>query len=168
MARNQQPADRKQMSPITRAVGFFVFTAAGIAALAAVVILPEYMQMVDLENQRQALAHRLACEQKLAQYNQQLIEGVQSDPVLATRLLMRHGNYRLAGAQEVQTPGNRPISTVPYKLLEDSLNPPPPKRDELYRWGCWLDDGSTRFYVLLLSLGVLMCGMLLFGPRRKT
>jgi hypothetical protein len=168
MAQTEQPADRRQMSPTTRAVGFFVFTAVGIAALAAVVVLPEYMQMVDLENQRQALTHRLACEQKLAQYNQQLIEGVQSDPVLATRLLMRHGNYRLAGAQEVQAPGNRPISTVPYKLLEDSLNPPPPKRDELYRWGYWLDDGSTRFYCLLLSLGVLVCGMLLFGPRRKT
>jgi hypothetical protein len=157
-------APRKSMAPTTRAIGFSMFFAAGIATLAAIVILPEYMDLRNLQLQRDIMAHQLACDQKLNTYYDRLINDSQSSMELATRILMRQGNYRLTGFMELPLGPDRPLSLVPAKLQQEAQQLPPPRHDELYRVGQWLDDGPTRLGLLALSLSCLMAAMLLFGP----
>jgi hypothetical protein len=158
----------RHMSPFTRTMGFLLFVAGGLATLGAIVLLPEYVDLTELQIQREALARQLDCDQKLSTYNERLIESIQSDPVLAARLLMRQANYRLIGSSELDVGDpNRPLSYVPKKLLDTAKEPPKIPQDPVYYCGKWLDDGSTRLCLLALSLGLLACGMLLFGPTRK-
>jgi hypothetical protein len=152
------------MSPAARTIGFALFFVAGIATLAAIVILPEYMELRNLQLQRDIMAHQLACDQKLNTYYERLINDSQSSMELATRILMRHGNYRLTGFVELPLGPDRPLSLVPAKLQQEAQQLPPPRHDELYRLGLWLDDGPTRLGLLALSLACLMASMLLFGP----
>jgi hypothetical protein len=160
-------AARKSMAPSTRAIGFSIFFAAGIATLAAIVILPEYMELRNLQLQRDIMAHQLACDQKLNTYYERLITDSQSSMELATRILMRHGNYRLSGFTELPLGPDRPLSLVPTKLQQEAQQLPPPRHDDLYRVGQWLDDGPTRLGLLALSLSCLMSAMLLFGPSSR-
>ncbi len=156
------------MSPFTRAAGFLLFVVAGLSTLGVIVLLPEYVDLTELQIQKQTLARQLDCDQKLSTYNERLITSIQSDPVLASRLLMRQANYRLTGGTELDVGDpNRPLSYVPKKLLDTAKEPPKIPQDPVYYCGKWLDDGSTRLCLLGLSLGLLACGMLLFGPPRK-
>jgi hypothetical protein len=158
----------KHMSSFTRAAGFLAFIASGLLTLAAIVVLPEYVDLTELELRRQMLDRQLDCDRKLSAYNERLISSIQSDPVLAARLLMRQANYRLTGVTELDVgDDNRPLSYVPRKLLEAAQQPPAVPQDPVYYWGKWLDDGSTRLCLLAMSLGLLASGMLLFGPPKK-
>lgn len=162
---NDGAARAGPMSPAGRAACFALFVGAGVATLAAVVVLPEYAALTELRGQRDRLAHHLECEKKLVIYNDRLIHAVQTDPVLAARLLMRHGNFRLTGCERVKIETNSSGLPVPAKLKQEAMTPPVRAPDAFCRAGRWLNDSPTKFGLLVLALGAMAVGIVLFGPR---
>jgi len=153
------------MSPAGRALCFAAFVGLGLATFSAVVILPEYAALAELGSQRDALAHRLECEKKLSVYNDRLIHAIQTDPVTAARLLMRHGNFRRQGCEVVGLRSGARPPAVPDRLLREAGTAPPAADGTLCRAGRWLNDRWTSFSLLALSLGSIAAGMILFGRR---
>ncbi len=156
----------RPMSPVGRALCFVLFVGGGLGTLAAVVVLPEYAALAELHDQRDALARHLESDKRLAIYNDRLIHAIQNDPVVAARLLMRHGNYRLAGCEKIAAAAQPQQSlSVPARLRLEAMTPPARAADPLCQAGRWLDEGRTKFSLLALAIGAIAVGMLLFGPR---
>lgn len=162
---NNGTAGARLMSPLGRAVCFALFVGGGMATLAGVVLLPEYAALADLRAQRDTVAHHLDCEKKLTVYNDRVIGAIQNDPVLAAQLLMRHGNFRLAGCERVELAAVSIRPPVPVRLRMEAAAPPPRHDDALCRAGRWLDHRPTKVSLLALALGMTAVGMVLFGPR---
>lgn len=167
--------DQEEMSPLAKLGGFLAFSTAGMLTLAAGILLPEYAALVDLENQQDVLAHQIRCETDLVTYNDRLIQAAQEDSVFIARQMIRYGNYRMVGMDPREVPTSQPTLSVPGRLLKESLNPPPPPRDLLADVGRWLDHPGIKGGLVLLGLGLLIVGAIIFGvdhrplfARRKT
>ncbi len=154
------PANGASASPLGKVLTA-VFALIAMTALAAVVLLPEYAELTDLKAREAAFAHQLACEQRLARYNDRLIRGLRSDPVLRAREAMRRHNYTPVGYRTVPLPG-RSEATVPQRIGADSLAVPQPAPDVFARAGRWLDDPFTRSSLVLVSLGMLAVMLAMF------
>ena len=165
---NDGAARTEFMSPAGRAVCFALFVGGGMVTLAAVVLLPEYAALAELRAHRDTLAHQLECEAKLAVYNGRLIRAIQNDPVLAARLLMRHGNFRPVGCETIGTDADAAGPTVPARLKQEAMTPPARPPDALCAAGHWLDHRHTRLSLLALAIGATAVGMILFSPRRSS
>ncbi|OPX22663.1 MAG: hypothetical protein B1H04_04715 [Planctomycetales bacterium 4484_123] len=152
-------------SPGVRVILFVLFSTAAVAAMACAVLLPEYAALAELRAQSAALAHQLDCEKRLARYNDRLLEGLRTDPVLRARQVMRHYNYTPLHARRIEVPqaGDR---SVPERIMRDALSPPAPAENVLVRAGRWLDDETTRTGLTVLSLGLLAISVILFSTRR--
>jgi hypothetical protein len=149
-----------------RTLAFLVLAVLGISSVAAVVLLPEYVTLTKMENQRDAVAHQLACEQKLIEYNNRVIQAIGHDPILTERLLIRYGNYRPAGAKELDVNvAARP--SVAAKLNAEALQLPPVKQDQFTAAARWVDDPFTSLALLALGLGMLATSIFLTGPRQQ-
>lgn len=156
--------DGQRTSPLARAVGFVLFAGAGLAGLATVAALPEYAALAALEGRRDALSHQIKCERRLAHYYQRKIDAFRTDPDLTADVMIRHGNYRPAGAREVTAPGAAELS-FPQRLMREARTTPPPRAAALTQARLWMDDAFTQIAVLVLSLGMIAAGVILFGPR---
>ena len=156
----------KRMSPSYAAglIGFLFFAIAGAAILAGVVVLPELVALAEIEAERDALAHQVECERRLAAYNDRLIEAIDTDPILTARMMMRRGNYHLPGAQELDVPVGDDPGAAPARILAEARQTPPPKEDMLLRAGRWIDDGPTKTSLTVLALGLIAVGVVLFAP----
>ncbi len=151
--------DFTRKRPAGRYVIFAFFTFAGLAALAGVVLLPEYAALDDLQAQRDALAHQVKCDEKLSAYNGRMIRATQDDPILIARLMIRHGNYRPAGCETVEMKSASPEPSAPERLLREAGNPP--QREEprlLVRAGVWLADTTTNRFMIILALAMIVTG----------
>jgi len=153
---------------VGRAVCLSVVVITGLSVLAAVVLLPECGLLAELEYRRDGLAHQLACERKLKIYNERLIQAIPSDPVLAARLLMRHGNYQPVGCAVVETGARVPGETVPERLLRQARANHPRDKQWLFHACRWLDDSPTRVALVCLSLSALLAGIVLFSPQVRS
>ncbi len=157
-------ASDKPASPLTRAVGFAMFTLVGVAALAAAILGPEYAALASIRQRCAVLEHQVRCEQRLARHNDRLIAGMRTDPDLTTLLLIRQGNYRPAGAIDLEPTGTD--ESFRQRLLREARNPPVAPRSFLARAGDWLDDPLTRCALILLAMGTLASGVVVWGPWR--
>ena len=158
-------AEAPGMSPAGRAARFALLTGSGLAILAAIVLLPEYVSLAQLEARRDALAHQLDCEKRLSLYYERTIRAIRTDPELTTRLMIRHGNYRPAGARQAELGAVPGRESIPARLWREAREPPPPRQDALVRAGVWLDEPFTRAALVALSLGLIACGVMLSCPR---
>ena len=141
---------------------FVFFATAGAAALAAAALAPEYADLLDLQSRRDALAHQVDCAARLAVYYDRLDEALRTDRVTAARMLIRHANYRPLGYEQIPT--DVPASpSAPARLRAQAGSPPPPRNDRLAQVGRWLAHGPTRACVAVLGLGMVACGVILFG-----
>ena len=141
---------------------FVFFATAGVVALAAAALTPEYADLIDLQSRRDALAHQVDCAAGLAVYYDRLDEALGTDRVTTARMLIRHANYRPLGYEEIRT--DVPASpSVPARLRAQAQNPPAPRDDRLAQVGRWLAHGPTRAGVAVLGLGMVACGVILFG-----
>ena len=169
----RQPTRTKASQPSSsRSAGliwFVVFTTVGAGALAAGVLLPDWAALAQLEGQRDALAHHVRCESDLARYNDRLIEGIQEDPVLTARLMIRHANYRPAGCREIDVDSSLLPDAPPERIMHEAHRPPAPPGGVLFRAGQWVRHGPTRSGLVLLGLASLCLGTILFVglPRRR-
>jgi hypothetical protein len=161
---NEGVLPAKGMSPGARLVCFVLFVGAGLASFSAAVILPEYVSLSELQAQRDALSHQLECEKKLTVYNDRMIRAIQSDPVLAARLLMRHGNYRLADCETVQARSGSAGPSVPDRLLREAAARATPSTGLISRAGRWMDDRSTKLGLMLLAAAMVAAGMIFSAP----
>ena len=153
------------MPPPGRAVRFALLTGSGLAILAAIVLLPEYVSLAHLEARRDALAHQLDCEKRLSLYYERTIRAIRTDPELTTRLMIRHGNYRPVGAHQAELGSVTGRESVPGRLLREAREPPPPRQDALVRAGLWLDEPFTQAAMVALALGLMASGVMLSCPR---
>jgi len=154
--------------PSSRAAGmlwFFVFTTAGLAAVAAGTLLPEYAALAAVEARRDALARQVACERKLAAYNDRVIAALADDPVLAARMLIRYANYSPAGCEIVDVGPSCRVDPTPARILREAATPPPRPPDPLLAAARWLEHAPTRLSLIALGLGTLAMGVLLFAGR---
>ena len=153
------------ISPPARAACFALFAGAGLAILGAVVLLPEYVALARLQARRDALAHQLDCEKRLALYYERTIRAIRTDPDLTTRLMIRHANYRPAGARQAELGAVPGRESVPARLWREAREPPPARQDALVRAGMWLDEPFTQAALVFLSLGLTAFGVMLSCPR---
>ena len=158
------PADASA-SPRTRALLFVLLSTAAVAAMGCAVLLPEYAALADLRAECALLAHQLRCEKRLARYNDRLLKGLQTDPVLRARRAMRYYNYIPVHARRVEVPAG-PERSVPERIMQEALRPPPAHDNALIRAGRWLDDEATRTALMVLSLGLLAISVILFSTYR--
>ncbi len=152
----------------SRAAGrfwFFVFSTVGVAAMAAAVLLPEYASLARLQRRRDALAYQVAGEEELAGYHDRLILGMEQDPVVAARMSIRHENYSPAGYRPIEIDPADRLDPVPVQILKEALAPPPPPADPIASAGQWMEHRPTRTGLLVLGLGTLVMGLLLFAGR---
>ncbi len=160
---NENPARRRRSGG--GVAGFIIFTAVGVLTLAGAVLLPEYAALVDIRAKRDVLAHHVRCEEKLTAYSDRMIRAVQDDPVLLARLMIRHGNYRPMGCETVKFDSAPPDRSVPQRILDEALNPPQPNENRhLVRAGLWVNDPATSVSLILLAMGILTAGVVLFRP----
>lgn len=165
--------DAARMSRLGRCLGFFLFTTAGLAALAAVLLAPEWAALARLESQRDALAHQLDCEGKLSEYYDNYIRAIRTDPNVTTRLLIRHGNYRPLGCRPAEPGLPNDSPAVPQQLLLLARTAPPQEHEALMRADLFLQDRFTHGSLIALSLASIAAGVVLFvspqpsGPRRS-
>ncbi|MDY7010639.1 MAG: hypothetical protein SVV80_07790 [Planctomycetota bacterium] len=147
-------------------IGFALFTAAGMFTLACATLLPEYAVLSDLQARRDAVAHQIRCDEKLAEYNERMIHATRDDPVLIARLMIRQSNYRPAGCETVEAKALQSEPSVPKRILEEARNPQqregPPSLT--VRAGFWLADTTTGGCMILLGLAMLTTGVVLFPP----
>jgi len=155
-------------SPAAGAAWFAFFATVGVAAIAAAVLLPEVADLAKLQARRDALAHQLRCEQRLASYYAGLIKGMRTDPVVTARLLMRHANYSPAGCRPLATDPAGRVETVPAQILRQAANPPSPPQGLVVLAGKWLSDPPTRLGLILLGLAVVAAAGWLFGGLGRT
>jgi len=148
----------------TGRVAFAAFTGLGLATLAAVVLLPEYAALARLRARRDALARRVDCERRLLAYNDRLIRAQQTDPVLAARLMIRHGRYRPVHYKAWRVSASRPMEPVPERIWQEASAAVSPPRGAAYRAALWLEESRTRTSLMILALGAIAVGVLLFGP----
>jgi len=132
-----------------------------LAVLAGAVLLPEYADLAGRKAQDAETARQLACERRLARYQQKLIHARRTDPVLRAREAMRRYNYTPVGCQTV------PLAvgierTVPERIGAEALTPPTVAPDRWARAGVWLADPTTRGSLVLISLGMLAAMLMLF------
>ena len=144
---------------------FLVFAAVGAAAVAAAVLLPEYVTLAKLQAKRDALGHQVECEGRLAAYNDRLIGAMETDPVVTARLLIRYANYSPSGFREVPIDPACLDDPTPVKILADAANPPKRPQGLLAVVGKRLFDPSMRMGLIALGLGTIAIGWLLFGVR---
>jgi hypothetical protein len=167
--RHPEPAAAgARRSNVAGAVWFVVFSTIGVAAVAAALLLPELAALAELEAQRDALAHQLECERKLAAYNERLIRAMDNDPVLTARLLIRYANYSPAGCRQVPIDPSRRDDPVPVQILREAAEPPKRPPSRLATAGQWLSHPPTQTGLILLGLAVVAIAWLLFGVRRET
>ena len=164
----QDATPSRRACPLVRGVCFALFIGVGLATFAGVVSLPEWADLTELKAQHQALAHHLDCEKRLAVYNERLIHSIQTDPVLAGRVLMRHGYYQRVDCQTVAIEPAHPAPTVPARLLDEAGAAHARADDSLSRAGRWLADRPTALSLMALSVGMIAAGVVLFGPRGRT
>ena len=146
-------------------VWFYVFSTVGLVALAAAVLLPEYAEVARLQARRDAFARQLECEKELAAYNELKIHAMQQDPVLAARMLIRYANYSPAGYQAIAIDRDKQPDAAPMRILKRATASPPRQNDRLAEAGEWVADKTTRTSLILLGLGTLAMGLILFGAR---
>jgi hypothetical protein len=167
LGKAQQP--RQFMSSMTSLFFFVAFTAGGVLSLASAALLPEYAALQGLRAGRDNLAHQIDCEAQLATYNDRLIQGMQSDPVLMSRLMMRYANYQPLGVRAVEVESHGASLTVPERLNLDAHTPPLRPGDPLAVAGSWINENAaTKTSLTLLGLGMMVVGTLMFGVRRET
>ena len=162
---DQAAPKRTEPSYAAGLIGFLFFALAGAGILATVVVLPEMVALAAIEAERDALAHQVECERQLAAYNDRLIGAIDTDPILTTRMMMRRGNYKLPGAQEVDVPVGDDPGAAPLRILAEARQtPPPPQENAFLRAGRWIDDGPTKTSLTVLALGLIAIGVVLFAP----
>ncbi|MHC4717092.1 MAG: hypothetical protein ACYS5V_08995 [Planctomycetota bacterium] len=144
--------------------GGLVLIAMGM--LTAAVLGPEYAELVDLRARKAQMAHQLACERRLARYNERLIHGLRTDPVLRAREAIRRRNYTPVGYRTVPLAGGPELS-VPQRIGSEAAAGPPRSADVLARAGRWLGHPPTRNALVLISLGMLAATLVLF-PSQPT
>jgi hypothetical protein len=127
------------------------------------------MELARFQQRRDAVAHQLACDQKLVTYNQRLITAIQTDPVLSARYMLRHGNVKPTDVKLMPVPPSRADSSAPARILREATNPPPPKKDVLLQAGKWLEDPATMGSIFLMGLGLIAVAIVFFtpGPRNR-
>ncbi len=148
----------------TGRVAFAAFTGVGLATLAAVVLLPEYAALTRLRARRDALARRLEGERRLLAYNDRLIRAQRTDPVLAARLMIRHGRYRPVHYRAWRVSVADPPQPVPERIWQEASAAASPPHGLAYRAALWLEETRTRTSLMILALGAVAVGVLLFGP----
>jgi len=148
---------------------FLAFGAIGTTAVAAAALLPEYAALATLRARRDALAHHVACERKLVRYNDRLIAAMRRDPVLTARLLIRYANYAPPGCRELPVDDDRAAVPTPVRIMREAACPPAPPDDLAVRAGRWLSHRGTRTGLVLLGLGIITIGWVLFAvpPERR-
>ena len=147
---------------------FLAFTTAGAAALAVAALLPEYVLLTHLQAQRDAVARQLECEGKLAIWYERYITDVRGDPVLLARQMMRYGNYVPPGCRLIDLGPGYSEDSFPAQLMRQAQEPVAPRHDRFVQYGMWVSEPVTRACMIVLSLGLVATGVLLFGPRRET
>jgi hypothetical protein len=147
---------------------FMLLSLTGLCALASAVLLPEYAALLELEGRRDALAHQVQCEQRLAAYNDRLIRAMETDPVLRTRLMMRHCNYRPARFQTLPVDLPPAELAVPSRILQEAMLPPAPREDAFAAAGRRLSDPLQRTGVVVVSLLMVAAALFFFAPRTET
>lgn len=166
LGRAQQP--QQFMSSMASLFFFVAFATGGVLSLASAVLLPEYATLDSLRASHDKLAHQIDCEGKLATYNDRLIQGMQNDPVLMSRLMMRYANYQPLGVRAVEVESHGADLTVPERLNLDAHTPPLRQGDPLAVAGSWINENAaTKTSLTVLGLGMMVVGTLMFGVRRE-
>ena len=149
----------------TSLIGFLLLSSLGLLTLSAAVLLPEYVEYVQLRAERDLLAFQISCDEKLALYHDRTIRAVESDPILLSRLLIRLGNYQPVDCEvaDVQLPANSLLPVV--KILQEAQNPPDFYRGNglLLLAGQWIKRPFTNRACIIFGLIMLSASVLLFG-----
>jgi hypothetical protein len=168
MQQNQlPPRPPTWLSAVGRAIGFLLFAGTGVAVLAGVVLLPEYAVLAPLKAERNALAHQLECARHLARYNPRMLDSLRTDPNLTMRLMIRHGNYRPAGARPIEGVSPAGADAPPLNLVRRAADPPESEPTLAVRAARWVGEPFTHVALIVLSLGLIAAGLWLFPARRQ-
>jgi len=159
--------DTPPSSPAAGLFWFVLFATVAAGMLAAAVLGPEYVQLADLQARRDGLAHQADCEDRLAAYNHKLIEALRDDPVLRTRMLIRHGNFRPAGLRAVQVDPASVELPAPRRIGMDAQRPQVPPQDNWLAAAEWIAQPTMRSCFLAGGLVLLAATVILFGPSRR-
>ncbi len=154
------------MAAAGRMVGFILLSGAAVAAFAAVVLVPEYAELLHARQGLSAQAGRTDEMERQIRANERYIQGILSDPVLNKRLAMFQGDL---------WPGNSSVALCPAEATDTpplvprvapAAPPEPPP--------AWVLQAAERLQrprvargLLLLSLMSLGTATFLFAPPHR-
>ncbi len=113
---------------LARTVTFVLLAAFGLAIVAGVVLLPAYARLNEIEFERARLAAANEDDQKRIDAQNNLIDALPSDRILAKRLTMRHfgsmprTEYVVAGTEHQDAPGPGAVTIEPTPQPERTDN----------------------------------------------
>jgi hypothetical protein len=149
-----------------RTVGFGLFAALGIAIFACVVLVPEYVALIEARYERDRLAADVADLAALAATKERLISDMSNDRVCTMRLLAAYEGLAPADHVVLIDPESEPTSPLETITFRRHERPDPPNGG-LLRAARRLERPPLRRGLCVLAAMSLGLAFFAFSPARR-
>ncbi len=163
----EQDGPARGVDPVNTLV-FWWLTALAVAAFAPCILLPEWRAYESLWVAEQAELHRLDALEKVVERERRLLEAVQSDPAVLSRLAQRELKFRVPGGRRVivfaeAPPGSSDVSFTPVPPEPPALVARILSYAPVFNYDALFCAPETRTMIMGMSIALL--GVALWLPR---